>query len=164
MSAAARRQQVSEVLQSYAARGFLRGVGAHQIVNGKVQYHLRWHYDQVFVFQMDRAGKTLTFPALLRSVPARSEMYACIGEFLSTFVSGERPSHRSVNKKKARIEWSNKRGTVVLAMEVLDGDLAYATRKLINIVHEFFVVFLREGPYFDYRVKYLGLNPDADWA
>lgn len=162
MTSAARH--VGEVLEGYAARGFLYGLGARQDINGRSRYELRWHYDRMLALQLDTADKTVGFPAVLPAVPARSEMYRCIKKFLSSFSSGDRPAHRSVDTSKARVRCNNVRGTVAIKIDILDGDVEYATRKLINIVHELFVVFLREGPCFDYRVRHLGLNPDADWG
>ena len=34
------------------------------------------------------------------------------------------------------------------------------TRKIIQIVHEIFMVFLVDGPYYEYMVEQLGLDPD----
>jgi hypothetical protein len=44
---------------------------------------------------------------------------------------------------------------------VRDGDFEYATRKIIQIVHETFLTFLLDGPYFEYMVESLGLDADA---
>jgi len=70
------------------------------------------------------------------------------------------PEHRRVNPAQARLTASNQRGAVSLTLAVKDGDFDYATRKMIHIVHEIFMVFLVDGPYFEYMVEQLGLDPD----
>ena len=49
---------------------------------------------------------------------------------------------------------------VSIGISIRDQDFEYATRKLIHTVHEIFLVFLREGPYYEYMVEHLGLDPD----
>ena len=51
-------------------------------------------------------------------------------------------------------------GRVSITLTVKDGDFDYATRKIIQIVHEIFLIFLVDGPYFEYMVKHLGLDED----
>ena len=53
-----------------------------------------------------------------------------------------------------------KRGIVSITVTVKDGDFDYAARKIIQMVHEIFMIFLVDGPYFEYMVEQLGLDPD----
>jgi hypothetical protein len=50
---------------------------------------------------------------------------------------------------------------LTLAVRVKDDEFVYCARKLVHIAQEVFMVFLREGPYYEYRVEKLGLDPDA---
>jgi hypothetical protein len=45
-------------------------------------------------------------------------------------------------------------------LEVHNGDYAYATEKLLAVVHETYLLFLQLGGYADYMVQHLGANPD----
>jgi len=54
----------------------------------------------------------------------------------------------------------SQRGTVSITLSVKDGDFDYGTRKIIQIVHEIFLIFLEDGPYFEYMMEHLGLDPD----
>jgi hypothetical protein len=119
-----------------------------------------WHHDRPFELLLDVTGKTLLFPEVLPGVPARSPMYRELQAFLKVRQTDEVPEHRRVNPAKARITPSNQRGAVSLKLTVKDGDFEYATRKMIHMVHEIFMVFLVDGPYFEYMVEQLGLDPD----
>ncbi len=160
---AAPEDVVGEVLHAYAARGFLQGVGERPAPRG-VEYRLQWHFDRVLTVLLDRQAGTLAFPELLPSVPARSAMYKAFRTFVTSFASPERPPHRRVDPRRAKILCSNRGGTIVLAMKVLDGDYEFATRKLVHVAHEVFMVFLRDGPYYEYCVAHLGLDPDAGFG
>jgi len=109
---------------------------------------------------LDVGQKTLLFPEVLPGVPARSPMYRELQAFLKLRQSEELPEHRRVNPAKARLASVNKRGIVSVTVTAKDGDFDYATRKIIHIVHEIFLIFLVDGPYFEYMVEHLGLDVD----
>lgn len=151
---------VSSVLEGYAEKAVFRGFSAHPKRSGKAEYTMVWHYDQQFELLLDAPAKTLQFPAVLSGVPVRSAMYRELRAFLKSRTTDEMPEHRRVNPAKARLTSANTRGTISLTLTIKDGDFEYATRKLIQIVHEIFLVFLVDGPYFEYLVEHLGLDPD----
>ena len=151
---------VSRILEEYAAKAVFRGFSAHPKAGGKAAYKMVWHFDRPFELLLDVPEKTLRFPAVLPGVPSRSAMYRELRAFLKERHSPEVPEHRRVNPGKARVTLSNKIGVVSLTLRSKDGDFDYATRKIIQIVHEIFMVFLVDGPYYEYMVEQLGLDPD----
>ena len=70
------------------------------------------------------------------------------------------PAHRRVDPAKARLRCSNRSGNIAVSITAANGDYEYAARKLIHTVHEIFMVFLVDGPYYDYLVDELGLEQD----
>jgi hypothetical protein len=46
-------------------------------------------------------------------------------------------------------------------VDVQDGDYEYATRRLIHLVNELFLAFLREAQYVEYMVTHVGMNPET---
>jgi hypothetical protein len=151
---------VTAILEGYAAKAVFRGFSAQPDRTGHGVYRMVWHHDRRFELLLDVAGKTLQFPDVLPGVPARSAMYRELKAFLRMRQSGELPEHRSVNPAKARLATGNKRGTVSITITVKDRDFDYATRKIVHIVHEIFLIFLVDGPYFEYMVEHLGLDED----
>ncbi len=151
---------VTGILEGYAEKAVFRGFSAHPGTKGKATYRMVWHHDRPFELFLDVEKKTLRFPEVLPGVPARSPMYRELQAFLKLRQSDEMPEHRRVNPAKARLAPGNKRGTVSITLTVKDGDFDYATRKIIHIVHEIFLIFLVDGPYFEYMVEHLGLDED----
>ena len=119
-----------------------------------------WHRDQFFDLNLDTRKKTLRFPAVLPNVPARSSMYREFKEFVASRQSNGVPEHRRVDPRYVTIRISNRAGNVGLTFTVRNNDYEYATRKLINLVHEIYLVFLYDGPYYDYMVETFHLDPD----
>jgi hypothetical protein len=151
---------VTAILEGYAERAVFRGFSAHPARGGKATYRMVWHYDRSFEMALDVPERTLRFAEVLPGVPARSAMYRELRAFLKARQSAETPEHRRVNPAKARLTSTNQRGAVSLKLTVKDGDFDYATGKMIHIVHEIFMVFLVDGPYYEYMVEQLGLDPD----
>ena len=151
---------VTGILEGYAAKAVFRGFSAHPGTKGRATYRMIWHHDRPFEMVLDIGEKTLQFPVVLPGVPARSSMYRELQAFLKERQSGALPEHRSVNPAKARLASGNNRGTVSITVTVKDGDFDYAARKIIHIVHEIFLIFLVDGPYFEYMVEHLGLDED----
>jgi len=152
--------QVTAILEGYAEKAVFRGFSAHPKTGGKAVYKMVWHYDRPFELLLDVPGKTLRFPGVLPGVPARSPMYRELQAFLKVRQTDQLPEHRGVNPAKARLTLTSQRGIVALKLTVKDGDFEYATRKMIQMVHEIFMVFLVDGPYYEYMVEQLGLDPD----
>jgi len=119
-----------------------------------------WHYERQFELTLDVRAKTLRFADLLPGMPAKSAIYKKLKAFLKERQSPATPEHRRVNPAKARLRVSNRAGNVSLAFSVPGGDFEYATRKIIHLVHEIFLVFLIDGNYYEYLVEQLGLDPD----
>jgi hypothetical protein len=151
---------VTGILEGYAAKAVFRGFSAHPGAKGQASYRMIWHHDRPFEMLLDAGRKTLDFPEVLPGVPARSPMYRELKAFLKVRQSEEMPEHRRVNPAKARLASGNKHGTVSVTVTVKDGDFDYATRKIIHIVHEIFLIFLVDGSYFEYMVEHLGLDED----
>jgi hypothetical protein len=151
---------VTGILEGYAAKAVFRGFSAHPGAKGQASYRMVWHHDRPFEMLLDVARKTLQFPEVLPGVPARSPMYRELKDFLRLRQSSEMLEHRRVNPAKAQLALGNKRGVVSVTVTVKDGDFDYATRKIIHIVHEIFLIFLVDGPYFEYMVEHLGLDED----
>jgi len=152
--------RVTSILEGYAAKGVFRGFSAQPASRGTARYRMVWHYDRQFELTLDVASRTLRFADLLPGIPANSAMYKELKAFLKERQSPDRVEHRRVDPQKARIRVTNRGGRVSLVFSLLDSDFEYASRKIIHLVHEIFLVFLIDGNYFDYLVEHLGLDPD----
>jgi hypothetical protein len=119
-----------------------------------------WHHDRPFELILDVPKRTLRFPHVLPGIPANSPMYRELKLFLASLQSPQLPAHRRVDPRKAQLRPSNRGGNVSVTLIAQDGDFEYCARKLIHAVHEIFMIFLVDGPYYDYLVEQLGLDQD----
>jgi hypothetical protein len=155
--------QVADILRAYAQRGMFRGYAEKPPRGSKHTFSLLWHYNRQYPFVLDLAADVVSFPELLPDITARSPMAAELKEFLRPFSTGEVPAHRRIDPDLGRLALKSQKGALTLAMTVIGGEYEYCTRKLVHLAHEIFMVFLWDGPYYDYRVASLGLDPDAAW-
>lgn len=153
-----RIEAVSEALESYARRGVFRGFTRLEVSRSQATFRLRWHRDRFFELHFDSQNNTLRMPQVLPSVPARSKMYRSLKEFIKSRHSAALPDHRRIDPRKAEVRTHNRAGCVSVTLTVKNGDSAYGARKLINLVHEIFVVFLAD--HYEYMVENLDLDPD----
>ena len=154
------QEVVEKVLEGYAVRGIFKGFGKSKTNAGRPCFKLEWHRNQTFELFVDPDKKRLTIPTVLPQVPARSEMYRAFKTFLDSRHSRDLPEHRRIDASKAVANCTNRLGTVGLTLTVTGGDYEYAARKLIGAVHETFLVFLIDGPYYEYQVETFDLDPD----
>lgn len=155
---------VSDVLRGYAERGVFRSFSEGPRRGGKTTFKMLWHYQRVFRLDLDSAAGTIGFPALLPGVPARSPMLKDLKAFLHRFETDEVPPHRRIDRSKARLQITARAGSVSLALSVKNGELEYCARRLVHLAQEVFMIFLPDGPYYEYRVEQLGLDPNLVWV
>ena len=167
---------VHAILEGYAERGVFRGFsrgpgsnrkgsnrksGNRKSSSRKASFRLLWHRDRLFELILDLDRHTLRFPLVLPHVDAKSTMYQKLKEFLKSRQSEEMPQHRRIDTRKARVQSVNRGGNVAVILTIQDGDYEYGARKLVHLVHEIFLVFLVDGPYYESMVETFGLDPDG---
>ena len=121
---------------------------------------MHWHRDQLFELVVDAQKRTLRFPLVLPAVPVQSEMYRELRAFVAERQGESVPEHRRIDPAKSAVQVGNRGGTVSITLTAVDEDYDYATRKLVNLVHEIYLVFLYDGLYYDYLVETFDLDPD----
>jgi hypothetical protein len=117
-----------------------------------------WDYSPRRRAGFDARKRSLRFPAVLPKAPRA--MYDNFKQFVAARQSDETLEHRRIEPKKVRISCSLKNGNISLLFISKDGDLEYATQKLINLMHEIFMVFLRDGLYYEYMIETFDIDRD----
>jgi hypothetical protein len=150
---------VTGVLREYSEKALFRGFAAGRALNGKARFSFVWHYGRTFELVLDAHKKTLQIERLLPGVDAA--MYKELKAFLAARQTNEYPPHRRIDPARGSLRTSRRPGNVAISVLVKQPeDYGYATRKLIHLVHEVFLGFLVDGPYHEYMVEHLGLDPD----
>jgi hypothetical protein len=157
-------QAVSRLLRGYAERGVFRSFSEGQRRGGTTTFQMVWHHGRLFRFALDTTGGLVSFPTLLPEVPPRSPMQRDLKAFLRSFETDEVPPHRRIDPAKARLRITRRAGGLSVALAVKNGEFEYCTRRLVHLAQEVFLVFLPDGPYYEYRVEKLGLDPNVAWA
>ena len=152
---------VGSVLENYAHKGVFRGFGRVPNQRGKPSFKMQWHHGKTFVLLFDPKTLTLRFPVLLPEVPANSATHKSFKAYIKSRQHESLPEHRRVDRERVTVRTLNRNDAISLSMKSKDGDLEYATRKLIQLVHEIFLDFLNDGLYYDYLVDVFDLDVDA---
>ena len=155
---------IEAILRGYVERGVFRSLGPGIPRGTQTAFTIVWHHGRTFRLIVDRAARTVSFPAVLPAIPARSAMLGELRRFTRQFTSADLPPHRRVDSAKGRLRLAARPSGVTLSLTVVRGEWEYSTRRLVHIAHEIYMVFLPDGPYQDYRVEKLGLDPDAVWT
>jgi hypothetical protein len=123
---------VDRTLRGYADRGVLRGFGPGAARPG--EFSFVWHGSRPLRLVCDAHG--LTLRDYLPNVPARSEIYRELRQFLKQCTAAEVPAHRRIDPARNTLRCTNRGGRVSLGLAVRDGDFDHATRALLKLAHE----------------------------
>jgi hypothetical protein len=157
-------QAVGRLLKGYAERGVFRSFSAGQRRGGTTRYQMVWHHGRPFRFVLDTTAGLVSFPTLLPEVPSRSPMQRELKAFLGAFETDDVPVHRRIDPAKGQLRITRRAGGLAVGLVVKNGEFEYCTRRLVHLAQEVFLVFLPDGPYYEYRVEKLGLDPNVAWA
>lgn len=147
---------IRALMDDYAERSVFRGFTARPVRNSIAAFRMLWHRNRIFDLIVDTRKKTIHIPIVLPAVPSSSPLYRNFKAFVASHHAANLPNHRRIERSKARVRCANLCGNVSLTMDVRDADYAYALQRLILLVHEIFLIFLTDGPYWNYMVEHLG--------
>ena len=154
---------VAAVMREYANRAVFQGLSQTQGCDGIASFRMTWHRNREFDLVVDTRRGRLTFPVLLPALPSDPSMYVELKGFVASHQLPDRPEHRRIDPRKGRVTCSlNRKRDVSLTLTVKDGDYDYAIQRLVQLVHEIYLIFLANGMYYDYKVEQL--NADPDWG
>ena len=131
---------VREALQAYADRGVFRGFS--ETKNGHFQFV--WVVNHQMELSVDTARDELRFKRLLHNVPAKSELYGELKNFIQQRHNRELPEHRRIDRRRAEVSCTNREGFVFVSLKVKSNQYAYGVNRVVNLVHELFL-YLREA-------------------
>ena len=152
---------VSGILETYARRGVFRGYSRGSEGRGQATYKIVWHFDRVWELRLDIERGRLRFPLVLPNLPADSQMYSELKEFVRSRHGESLAEHRRIDRGKAEVNTHKRNGNVSLTLTVKNDDYEYGVRKLVHLVHEIFMTFLRDGSYYEYLVDNFDLAPEG---
>ena len=126
-------------LQQYADRGVFRGYAEQPPRAGRHHFRFLWLADKPFKLTYEPATGTLTFTNVLPHVRARSALAVALRKFVAGRADRALPAHRRIDRRRARADCSNRRGSLLVQVVARPGSHAYGVTKSVNLVHEIFL-------------------------
>ena len=146
---------VRSVLADYDTRGVFGGLVETRIRKDVTQFQFSWLYRRKYTVELNERTATLTVRDCFPHVPPRSDLHGGIIDFLKHRSSDELPKHRRLDANRAEVSCRNRGGSVSLYLKVKRNQYRYGARKLINLLHE---TFLMIDQYFtEYLYEYFDL-------
>jgi hypothetical protein len=152
---------VASILEDYASRGVFSGFRQGVRQARKADFTVQWHFRQILSIRLDTTKSTLTLPNVIPHASAAPNIRRELSAFLRHCAAPERPSHRRIDPEKSSVTCYAKNDSLSVRVTVRDGDYEYATRKLVHLVNEIFLDFLREAQYVEYMVAHMNMNPET---
>lgn len=146
---------VKKILKEYADRGVFGGFAEKPAGIRKSAYEFVWLYNRRFRVEHDERAHTVTFKGCLPDVPAKSRMYKRLKEFVASRTDSALRPHRRIDPKRAEPACRVRNDTVSISVKVNNNQYTYATRKLVNLVHETFLMIDHE--FTEYLYEHFGL-------
>src|SRR5262245_38842997 len=134
---------VDATLREYADRGVFRNLQRSGGTRGAVEFHFAWLYDQPFTLTYNPQRKSLALIDLLPNVERDSMMHKELKAFLKQRSDAGLPDHRRVDPARGVVTSRTRSGVLSIDMALRGEEYEYATRKLVQVVHEVFL-FLNE--------------------
>lgn len=144
-------RQVNSLMRARADRGVFRSYASER-VRGRLECSVSWLSANPIRVVFDPRRGVLEFRDLLPNVRYRSALDRDFRGFLRGRAAAEVPSHRRIDPQRVRVRGRNRKGSMSVALETLDGDWEYCVSKGLKLVNEIFLGFLR-GPYHEYMVR-----------
>ncbi len=131
---------VRRALKDYTDRGVFGSFTEKALKNSKTQFDFLWLHNKRYTLVFDAEKEVLTLKDCFPHVPARSEMYGGIKDYLTERSDPKLRAHRRIDPKRALVSCSNRAGKVSLSIDVQRNQYTYATKKLVNLLHETFLM------------------------
>ena len=127
---------VRKTLKEYYDRGGFGSFTEKAPKNAKTQFEFLWLYNKRYTLEFDAEKDSLTFKDCFPHVPARSEMYGGLKDFLKERSNSNLRAHRRIDPARAVITCSNRAGKVSVSVNVKRNQYNYCTKKPPTFLHD----------------------------
>jgi hypothetical protein len=144
---------VKTTLDDYANRGVFRGVDVSRQAGSTTHFNFTWHGGRSIHCVLD--PPVLTLRDFLPAVEARSGLLKAVRDLVKERSKAAQPVHRAIDASRAAVRASSRGARMSISLESLDADYAYATRKMIFLAHEIWLLLQSDW------AEYMWENLDA---
>lgn len=135
---------IRKILREYADRGVFGGFSENEARGGKTTFEFNWLHNRRFEVVFDERADTVQFKNALPHIQAKSPVYKSVKEFIASRSDTKLPAHRRIDTKRAEAKCVSRGGSVSLVMRVKNNQYTYGVRKLVNLLHETFIMIDQE--------------------
>ena len=147
-------------LDAVSRRGVFQGFSEGASTAGQLRFALVWHQNKRFELLVDLGKAAVLMPMVLPNVPSRSALDRNFRSFVKACSEDETRPHRRIDPAKVAISCVNRHGALGVRFNLLDDDIDYALQRLLHLVQETYVLFLKDGIYLDYWIEQFGPPPE----
>jgi hypothetical protein len=147
---------ITRTLQQYADRGVFRGFSVTACKRGGCEYRFTWLTQRPTTIEYEPAARALMFRRLFPAVRSRPAMAAALHALVANRASRDLPTHKRLDKRKAILASSVRKGDWSLKVTVRGHHNEYATRFALNLVNELFLLLHENFP--DYLIEHFGIS------
>ena len=127
-------------LKEYADKGVFDSFSEGKTRGGRTEFRLGWFHFKHYALTFDQRAGTLRLRDFLPHLDAKSQVYAALKEFVGNRSDGKLVAHRRIDPGRAEVKLSLRSRSGTLTMTVKKNQYTYGVRKIINLVHEIFVM------------------------
>ena len=131
---------VRKSIKSYADRGIFGGFSERAVGKGKSRFEFVWLYNRRFTLEFDETKGTLRFRECFPAMPAQSEAYGAVQDFVKSRTDKKLPAHRRIDEKRAEAKSATRKGKASLVLAVKRNQYKYGVTKIVNLLHETFLM------------------------
>lgn len=158
MASARLAASVTRTLQGYADRGIFLGFAVTPAARSTVRYRFRWLTRRPMDLRFDPAARRLVFHELFPNATKYPGVTEAMRATVASASSLERPRHRRVDPRRAKMacRFVRGHGSLQLSIETTSGD--YPVRAALGLVNELFLVLHECFP--EYLIAEFGASPE----
>jgi len=149
---------VTDALRMYADRGVFKGFNVKDSQGRRPEFTFTWLTRRPMSLSYDSRTSRLIIGNLFPHVNPRSEMVADLRHLIVERSSSELPVHKRLDRRKAQLTCTVRRGRFAVQLAVRGSSHAYAVRHLLNLVNELHLRLHEAYP--EYLVAHFGVSPE----
>jgi hypothetical protein len=151
-------ETVTDALKLYADRGVFKGFNVRDSESRRPEFTFTWLTRRPMSLLYDSRTSRLIIADLFPHVDPRSDMVADLRRLIVERSSSELPAHKRLDRRKAQLTCTVRRGRLAVQLLVRGSSHAYAVRYLLNLVNELHLRLHEAYP--EYLIAHFGVSPE----
>lgn len=135
----AAESRVAHILQEYADRGVFGSFSGPRKSGSHIEYDFAWIMNANFRLIHNARKRSLRFHELLNDIEPRGDIEKVVRNWTKERFDPKLPAHRRLDKNKCALKCTRRGERLSIEINYKQGEEAYATKRLLNLVNELIV-------------------------